>query len=276
MRFPVVLICGTDDHSTACALRLFRAGFRIILAAFQNPVDLHQHRTFTRTVYSGFRTIDGVTARTFSHCIEKNLIPMESSFDQYLQFMLNNNEIATLLIDDLKTGYKIPCDYAVNIDSAVFHKIQPHLNDEVRLVSINCDEASDYLISTHFAYVGRVIYPFDENADEFKKSDLFEKKPTTVINAPIEGVFVASKEINRPILEREEICKINDIPILSPVCGIITGLINSGLMITSATPVAEISPKKITYDARLLPVESFAIAGGVLEAIIFDWRQKTK
>lgn len=274
MALPTVLICGTNDHATASAIRLFRAGLRVILINRTPSYDLHRHRTFTRAIFNGFRTIQGITARTMSDSIEKNLIPMDHSFSQFLQFTLRNNEIPLVLLNELKEGQKLNGDYVFNLDEDVFAQLQSHLPDNAVVLGLNKKEEVRYVISIHPAFWGQVIYPFSREEDFEISRDVKTESLGQEVKAPLEGVFLASVEIGQKVFEREEIGKINEVPILSPIKGTVTGLINSGLFVMQGQVVVEVNAEKSETDTRLLPPESFGIAGGALEAILFDWHQK--
>jgi len=124
-----------------------------------------------------------------------------------------------------------------------------------------------YIIEDISPYTGRVNYPFLD--DVYPDKIIAAESQSTTIKAPLEGVFIANKKINDFIHEREPIATINQIPILSPASGKIEGLLNSGMFIKAATVFCQINSAN-SPNAATIPEKYFSLAGGVLEALIYD------
>ncbi len=272
MSIPTVLICGTDDLATACALRLFRAGFKPVLLAALVPYDLHYFRTFTRAVYAGAKTIDSIRARTWSNVLEQDLLPMHGNLNDFIQFTLLNNELPIVQPKDVKRGFVFSAEYVVCLDSAIFTVFKKNFTDSAVLIGLQGETIKDthYQISVHKNYLGRVIYPF--NKDAFETVVTISSKNTT-IKAPSAGIFQALKEPGQPVFTGDEIGLIDDLPLTSTSNGIIEGQLNSGIFVPAGQPVVEIGSEEHADRLRILPSTAFAIAGGVLEAILFDWHR---
>ncbi len=273
MPLPSVLICGTDDHATACALRLFRAGYQPILLSPDSPPDLHHHRTFTRAVHLGSKTINAVRARTWSSAIESELLPLNSKLDDFIRYATLNNEIPIVLVKELKRGFYFPVNFALLFDEQTNQIARTHIEENVVRIALQdlTSEDAQYRIATHPFYLGRVIYPF--NQDEFVASTYPDQKKRTIISADREGVFQTSKDIGQAVFKGDVIGTVDDLSLKSPLDGIISGQLNSGLFVKPGVALIEISDKSQAPNVRILPVESFAIAGGVLEAVSYHWHQ---
>ncbi len=272
MKWPVVLITGSGDEATAIALRLFRAGFKVILAAHSKPVDLHFHRNFTRAIFAGTGQIESVTALTFSQALQQEAISPDAQLNDFINFALANRQIPIILLDELKRGQLIAAQYLIKLDAEIFELLQPHLPDDIKIIGTREEKDVCLWVSREDRLLGQVQYPFLERSTEaVEQRPLIT--PSKVIQSPLEGVFVATKEIGEHVFEREEIGKLNEIPILSPYNGIISGLINSGALVKPHTPLAEVTTGRHGMDPRRLPVEAFALAGGVLEAVLYDWKE---
>ncbi len=272
MNWPIVLITGTDDNATATALRLFRSGFKVILFSHQKPLDLHFHRNFSRIVFAGQGEVEGITAITFSKALELGLLEPDQSALDFINFMVNDRKIPIVFPEDLKKSPIIPVHYVVNLAADLYSELESFLPETAHLIDLENRSEGHLRVSKQPATWGQVQYPFlepKEIPENYPKLHVQKR-----IHAPLEGVFVATKNINDPILEKEEIGKLNEIPILSPYSGKISGLINSGAMVSAHTPIAEITTGRLEINARILPMEAFALAGGVLEAILYDWKNK--
>jgi hypothetical protein len=90
-----------------------------------------------------------------------------------------------------------------------------------------------------------------------------------ISHAPLEGVFISHNTIGDKIAEREEVGSINEIPILAPRNGLLSGLLHSGHFVKSHQPLFEIIPAGTRIDlSKQTSVHCLAIAGGILEAIL--------
>lgn len=274
MGAETVLITGCSDLGTACALRLFRAGFRIILIEYDRPPDIYHTRTFGAAAYSGCKTIEKVTARTIANAVEIGSIEPEASLHHFISFQSANREISLLSQSDSSILSEINIDYTLIANSELYKSIKENL-PESKLIGFSSSQSlqacgGGYIISDEAPYFGRVIYPFLD--DEFIKPDTKSRRKETLlqVKAPIEGVFTASKTVSDRVNKKEEIGKIGDIPILAPVDGQISGMLNSGIIITATTVFAEIDFSGGVKDVNIIPKENFCLAGAVLEAVLYD------
>ena len=272
MGLPAVLICGTGDTATACALRLFRAGFDCVVLAANVPYDLHHHRTFTRAVHAGQKSIDSVRARTWSNALGQNELPLKSTLSEFIRYSLLNHEIPIVLENDVPRGFKFPVKFVVATDAQLIKAAKPHLDESTILIVLQGleDEEAHYRIAVDPLFLGRVIYPFNEdsftaNANESENQPLFLK-------APQDGIFQATKEIGQLIFKGDEVGFIDRALLHSPQEGVISGQLNSGIYVHAGQPVVEISRRKESDGLHILPARSFALAGGVLEALMYHWQ----
>lgn len=275
-----VLICGTDDLASAVAIRLYRAGFRTILLSAERPLDLHYQRTFSGAVYAGSREIDHISALTIGGLLQKGEINPTASIADFISYTLANRHIPIISIKELKSDPGISADYIFISDAELFSELPDRISDASIIIApadMGVFEQSRYRICRDSACLGNVIYPFNRDSFVDCKKDEADNSESETVRAPLEGVFTTSCTLDGLIHEKQELGRINDIPILSPLSGKITGLLNSGLIIKGGTPFAEVCPVSKTISAKRISPRSFAVAGGVLEAILYDINlEKTK
>jgi xanthine dehydrogenase accessory factor len=119
-----------------------------------------------------------------------------------------------------------------------------------------------YVIGDTQQYLGVVFNNRHQIGHEYPDSD-------NVLKSPLEGVFQTDKRIGDEVQEREKIGMINDINILAPNTGYLTGLLHSGHFVLSGQPLFElISYQKTRETLNLLPANCRSIAGGILEAVL--------
>ncbi|MGD9899407.1 MAG: hypothetical protein AB7T22_09795 [Calditrichaceae bacterium] len=268
-----VLIAGSKDLGTACAVRLFRSGMRVTIVTSDRPLDIHYLRTFSGAVHSGSRTIDGTKGITISGAIESGELEPDISVKSFVDYQHADRKIAILTAADISSVDAIQSDYFVITDEDVFQNIRSMIRDEAKLIGFSGNTGEykpNYLIGVKPPHTGKVLYPFidDVSAEDDKPVDIRLNK--NQVKAPLEGVFTASKQCGDHVFEKDEVGRIGEIPILSPEPGHITGLLNSGIIVKAGEVFAEIS-HAVNKNAHMqIPDYNFSLAGGVLEAVMYD------
>lgn len=273
-----VLIIGSGDIGTACALRLFHAGFRVIILESEQPLDIHHTRTFSEVAYLGYKAIQGVTARTIANVIESDDLQPDSTLTGFVRYQLTNREIAFIALPDASGLTELDISYAVVTQPEMETLIKAHLSESVKRIGFIRalpDNSYHYAIAADDRHYGNVVYPFLQDEISAQPEKTLPVENTYPVKAPIEGVFTTIRTVNEQIIERDEIGKINDIAILAPASGRLSGLLNSGIIIKAKTIFAEISLRRDNAHFHIIPKEAFCLAGGVLEAIMYDLKMNT-
>jgi len=255
-----ILLIGAGDKGTASAVRLFRSGFRPILLERTHPTDLHYNRNFTDAVYRGEKEVESIlsvqiSCNQFNHKIEQDIKKYQ-----------DNRQIPLLCHDDLDIISKINPE--IIVDCTGMHTSPLQLNWEefpcvIRIgTRYNVGVDGHMIIANCGEHMGQVLRK-PHNIDSRIKD-----KPE-IVHAPIEGIFISIKTLGEYLDEREIIGTLNDINIMAPSAGYLTGLLHSGHFIACRQPLCEISPVYRKSEMKMsIPVENYAIAGGVLEAIL--------
>jgi len=275
-----VLVIGTSDFGTACALRLEFSGWQVVLIGRQIALDIYHTRTFTGGFFSGKKTINNVTAITQAGSIEQEETAPDMSLEDFVIHEVANRRIPLIEYSEFGAIKKLPFPYIVITDEAIWKNLLP-LTGEVEATTIGPNGFTEtnltYRLADDDLFLGRVIYPFIEEDFAIKEPQekRLGKEDKFQVKAPLEGVFTATKELDDAVLEREEIGKINEIPILSPEKGRLSGILNSGLIVPRNTVFAEIDTSPSVRSATVIPSKYFSLAGGVLEAILYDLHLNT-
>jgi xanthine dehydrogenase accessory factor len=255
-----ILIIGAGDTGTVSALRLFRSGFRPILLERNHPSDLHYNRNFSDAVYQGKKKIDEVDAILLSSN------HFNETVEQEIRKTQKNRCVPLISSDDLSIISRIIPEIIIVCTGNFPDTLQLdwELHPLVIRIGLNYNVGVDghVIIGDSGNKLGQVFRYPHEYTDE--TSD--EKKYTT---APIEGVFISTRTFGERLSERDEIGTINDISILSPLDGYLTGLLHSGHFVSCRQPLFEITATvKMSEEHNALPADKYAIAGGALEAIL--------
>ena len=87
----LVLLRGGGDLATGVALRLHRAGLKIVIAELEQPLAVRRTVSFAEAVYEGKHMVEGVTARL----VKPEQLPVALAADEIPVLIDPNADILT-------------------------------------------------------------------------------------------------------------------------------------------------------------------------------------
>jgi xanthine dehydrogenase accessory factor len=269
-----IFIYGGNEIASAIALKLFNSRVNVVLYVTADEAFLRHNLCFGDAIFQNQKTIENVTAVT---------IPED------LMASTNNNSLLEKVKD--ATDYiikdrKIPVLNQISLDEAleaITPKIVVHtmptdapgmeLESEAHVIGLYPDHSPGkdchFAIETRLNYrLGEIYNPETRDISAIKSELHFLKDPFSLCPAPIEGVWVALKEIGEEIKYYDPLGKINDIEIRSPYDGQIWGIVHSGKYYAAKSTIAKIHTGLPSENYRYFSFRENAIAGGVLEAVL--------
>lgn len=254
-----VLIRGGGDLATGVALRLHRAGIRVVITELAQPLAVRRTVSFSEAVYEGQHTVEGVTARL----IEAQQFPAYAKRD--------GDEIPTLVDPDADILLSNP--FPVVVDARLTKQPPAPLPVDVPLhigLGPGFTAGSDChaVIETRRSHsLGRVYWTGTTQPDSGEP----EGDPRRVLRAPSNGMVIGYKKISEHVEAGEEIAIIGEpnkdqYSIVSPFSGILRGLIRDGLYVTKGMKIGDIDARDDVGACYLVSDKALAIGGAVLEA----------
>lgn len=256
MQNNFVLIRGGGDLASGIALRLHRAGIKVLITELERPLAVRRTVSFSEAVYAGHMTIEGITG-----C----LVPRElihSTFDR--------NEIPVLVDPDVFILEDPSFTICVLVDGRMLKQAPEHLPRPVPLhiglgpgfyAGKNCH----VVIETRRSHtLGRVYW----NGQPQPDSGQPEGDPRRVLRAPVNGRIKNLVDIAAHVQQGQLIAEVGDNPITSPLDGVLRGLIHDGLMVSKGLKIGDVDPRNDLSACYLVSDKALAIGGGVLEAIL--------
>jgi xanthine dehydrogenase accessory factor len=256
----LILLRGGGDLATGAALRLHRAGIKVVITELAQPLAVRRAVSFAETVYEGRHTVEGVTGR---------LVQPEQ-----LSAALEANEIPVLIdpnADILLSSFF----FLVVIDGRLLKTTPPPLPKEVPLhiglgpgfhAGVNCHA----VIETRRGHtLGRVYW----NGMTQPDSGQPEGDPRRVLRAPTDGVLIGHKKIGEHVDEGEAIASVlvdnkTSNQVQSPFRGVLRGLIHDGIHVTKGLKIGDVDPRDDPSACFLVSDKALAIGGGALEAVL--------
>jgi len=268
-----ILIYGGDETASAIALKLFNSILNVVMYVSADEVFLRHNLCFGDAISQNQKAIGNVTSVTIpedlmasdnnnsfwekirgatQHIIKDRKIPVlhEIAIAEALKAISPKIIINTLQPDALKLALE---------DITYVIGFYPHHSP-----GKDCHLA----IETRLNYrLGEIYNPETQDTSDSKSELLFFKDPFAICSTPIEGVWVALKEIGEKVKYNDPLGKINDIEIRSPYDGQIWGIVHSGRYYAAKSSIAKIYTGLPSENYRYFSFRENAIAGGALEAV---------
>ncbi len=266
----LVLLRGGGDLASGVALRLYRAGIPVVITELVQPLAVRRTVAFAEAVYEGRHTIEEVTARLvkpdqLSAALEANQIPV--LIDPEANILTISQSTNYQSTNYPSTNYQFP----VVIDARLIKQSSAPLPISVPLhiglgpgfhAGVNCDAA----IETRRSHtLGRVYWNGATQADSGQP----EGDPRRVLRASGDGILVGKAKIGDHVEEGQVVAAIsNQYPVISPLKGVLRGLIRDGIRVTKGLKIGDVDPRDDPSACLLVSDKALAIGGAVLEAIL--------
>ena len=250
-----VLVRGGGDLATGVALRLLRAGIRVVVTELAQPLAVRRTVSFAEAVFAGHHSVEGVTARLVQR-------------DQ-LQAALEAGEVPVLVdpdVDIITTVY-----FPIVVDARLLKTYPTPLPIAVPLhiglgPGFHAGENCHAVIETRRSHtLGRVYWTGTSQPDSGEP----EGDRRRVLRATGNGVLMSQAKIGEQMEEGQTIAVIDDRwTVLSPFRGLLRGLIHDGLTVTRGMKIGDVDVRNDPSTCILVSDKALAIGGGVLEAIL--------
>ena len=258
---PVTVLRGGGDLATGVAIRLKRAGLKVVITELAQPLVVRRLVAFASAVYEGDINVEGVTARLVSDAGEAFRV-------------LQADEIPVLVDPGCEVRFAEEFDVRAIVDARMTKRPQDLEREAADLViglgpGFVAGENCHAVIETNRGhYLGRVIWDGAPQPNTGTPGTVAGHKSERVLRSPGDGILRIAKEIGSRVVRDDVIAEVDGQPILAPFDGILRGLLHDGLRVHAGMKVGDVDPRGNVEYARLVSEKSLAIAGGVLEALL--------
>jgi xanthine dehydrogenase accessory factor len=258
----IVLIRGGGDLASGVALRLYKAGIRVVVTEVPQPLAVRRLVSFSEAVYAGESSVEGVTARRVTD---------PSDTLRVLQ-VLSKGHIP-VLIDPEGLSIKHLHPHVV-VDARMTKQRAPLIESAVKLIiglgpGFVAGENCHVVVETNRGHMlGRVIWKGAPEPDTGEPDAVASHRNDRVLRAPTEGELVTHAEICDHLEPGQLVAEVDGQPVQAPFKGVLRGLLHPGVHVTPGLKVGDIDPRDDSRFCTLVSDKSLAIAGGVMEAIL--------
>jgi xanthine dehydrogenase accessory factor len=253
---PLILLRGGGDLASGVALRLHRAGLKLVISELAQPLAVRRTVSFAEAVYEGQHIVEGVHARL----VKGDQLPAAWDTGE-IPVVVDPN--ADILLASLS--------FLIVIDARLIKQTPSPLPADVPLhiglgPGFHAGRDCHAVIETRRSHtLGRVYWEGATQSDSGQP----EGDPRRVLRAPSDGLFIAHKKIG-------EHCEVGDVvgvisnqhSVLSPIAGVLRGIIRDGLHVSKGLKIGDVDARNDVSACYLVSDKALAIGGGVLEAIL--------
>lgn len=254
----LVIIRGGGDLATGVAVRLFRAGFSVIILEIDRPTVIRLPVSFARAIYEGKAVVEGIEAVLIS-CWEEAAEIVKS---KKIPVLIDPESCC---IDKLSP--------AVLVDAILTKRNLGTKIDQAPLViglgpGFTAGEDVDVVIETMRGHnLGRVYYQGQAAPDTGVPGEVGGESKRRLLRAPAEGKIVPLHQIGDLVKAGEAIAEVEGVPLKAEISGVLRGLIYPQSRVTKGMKVGDIDPRGIREYCFTVSDKARSIGGAVLEAI---------
>ena len=264
----ITYLLGGGDLASGVAMRLHRAGMRLVIFELPQPLVVRRLVSFANAIFEGYTQVEEIKA---SHVL--NADQARDALDQgYIPVVVDphghiwesllaslNIQRPQVLVDGRMT--KQAPDIDISVADLVIG-LGPGFE-----AGKNCHA----VIETNRGHtLGRVIWEGKPLADTGVPESIANQEQDRVLRAPADGPLIAYAEIGQRLSEGQLIAEVASQFVNAPFTGVLRGLIYPGVEVTKGLKIGDLDPRDDPSFSRTVSDKALAIGGGVIEAILAD------
>ena len=265
MNKKLVIIRGGGDLATGVAVRLFCAGFKIIILEIERPTVIRLPVSFARTVYEGKIVVEDIEA-------------VLTSFWEKTEGIIKEGKIPVLVDPQGNCIEKLAP--VILVDAILAKRNLGTKIDQAPLViglgpGFTAGEDVDVVIETERGHnLGRVLYQGQAAPDTGIPGEVGGESKRRLLRAPKDGKIKPLHKIGDLVKEGEVIAEVEGIPLKAEISGVLRGLIYPQSWVTRGMKIGDIDPRGIKEYCFTVSDKARSLGGAVLEAICTYWNKR--
>ncbi|MDO4788352.1 MAG: selenium-dependent molybdenum cofactor biosynthesis protein YqeB [Johnsonella sp.] len=260
-------IRGAGDLASGVAARLYRSGFSIIMSELPVPMTVRRSVAFSPAVYRGESEVEGIRA-VFCKDLSEALAALKKGLIAVVadpEGSLCREYAPDILIDAIMAKKNLGTKPE---DAGIVIALGP---------GFEAGKDCHAVIETKRGHnLGRALYRgrAEENTNIPGNIAGYDKE--RVIRAGKDGIFSSGRRIGDMVKKGELIAYSGEEPIYAAIDGVIRGLLQDGVYAKEGLKCGDIDPRGKIESCYTISDKAYAIAGGVLEAVLYLMRGREK
>ena len=255
----LVLIKGGGDLASGIAVRLFRAGFSLVMTELSHPTVVRRAVSFAPAVWAGQSTVEGVTARradsleAVEQILAQGAIPLLVEPEQKELAALSPAALVDAVMAKKNTGLSLE-------DATIVIGVGP---------GFCAGQDCHAVIETQRGHsLGRAIYGGSAAADTGIPGTVLGFSQERIIRAPGTGLFQPLAEIGDLVKQGAPVAQVGSSLARAQISGIVRGMLAPGTPVTAGMKAGDIAPRGERSYCYTVSDKALAVGGGCLEAIL--------
>jgi len=256
---PLVVVRGAGDLASGVICRLHNSGFRIVALETEKPTVIRRTVAFAEAQIKGLAVVEGITAVRVSNDEElrnawsKRHIPVIADPDGLWIKKLTPRCVVDAILAKKNLGTRKDMAPAViGLGPGFTAGADVHV-----VVETNRGHS-----------LGRIITKGQAMDNTGVPGTIGGYSSERVIRAPGPGKIEVIRDIESLVKKGEVLARIGDLEILSPLDGVVRGMIASGTEVPEGMKIADVDPRGDASYCFHVSDKARAVAGGVLEALL--------
>lgn len=256
---PAVLIRGGGDLASGVALRLHRAGIKLLIVELDKPLAVRRTVSFAEAVYAGEVDVEGVVGVRIPKLSDAAAVADQGRIPVLVDPALTSLGAAkpAVLIDARMT--KRPPDLVANAAELVVG-LGPGF-----VAAENCHAVVETMRGHS---LGRVIWQGGALADTGVPGSIASHSKDRVLRAPASGRVQPHAEIGQQLKSGDLIATVGEHELGAAFDGVLRGLIHPSVEVVAGMKIGDLDPRNDPSYCWRVSDKALAIGGGVLEALL--------
>jgi xanthine dehydrogenase accessory factor len=256
---PIVLVRGGGDLASGAVLRLYRAGFRLVVTELPGPLVVRRMASFAQAVFDGSCNVEEVKGVLVDTAKETERVMTEGNVA-----VIIDPELQVLAGMDL---------FAVVDGRMLKAKTDGTMAAARRVIGLgpgfsvgkNCHAVVE---TNRGPFLGRVYWQGSAEQDTGIPESVRGFNVERVLYAPVEGILRERAAIGEIVESGAVIAEVNGMEVRAKFKGALRGLVHNGLAVKYGMKIGDLDPRCDTRLCSLASDKALSIGGGVLEAIL--------
>lgn len=255
----LVVIKGAGDIASGVAVRLKRAGIKLVMTEIAHPTAIRRTVSFCRAVWETQAEVEGIYARLAGNATEALTIAEKGEIAVLVDPEMGS--LATLKPDALVDATLMKRNAGTQItDAPVVVAIGPGFT-----AGLDCHAVVETMRGHD---LGRVLLQGSALPDTGIPGDIAGYAEERILRSPCEGVWETALGIGSHVEQGERIATVNSQPVCSALKGVLRGLLPDGTPVRRGMKSGDVDPRDKPEYCATVSDKARAIGGGVLEALL--------
>ena len=255
----LVVIRGAGDLATGIALRLHRAGFRLVMTDTEQPTAIRRTVAFSQAIIHGETAVEGITARRAAspahalELLEGGVIPVLADPAGACIPLLKPGAVVDAILAKQNLGTNIT-------DAPVVIGVGPGFT-----AGTDCHAVVETMRGH---YLGRALYEGSAQPNTGIPGLIGGFAGERVLRAPADGIFRRFLDIGAQVKTGDVAGEAGGVPMPCTLDGVLRGILPDGPPVHKGMKAGDVDPRCSIGHCYCASDKALAVGGGVLEAVL--------